>query len=63
MLQSLPQPKRRNAPWTPLQRRTWLATQRRRKRLEYESPQLENILLLECGPALQLEDGSNILLQ
>lgn len=33
MLQSLPQTKRRNAPWTPLQRRTWLAEQRRKHRL------------------------------
>jgi hypothetical protein len=32
MPKTLPAPTRRNAPWTPFQRRTWLAEQRRRKR-------------------------------
>jgi hypothetical protein len=35
MLKSLPQPTRRNAPWTPFQRRTWLAEQRRQHRLQF----------------------------
>jgi hypothetical protein len=33
MAKALPQMPRRNAPWTPLQRRTWLAEQRRKKHL------------------------------
>ncbi len=33
MSQALPKPPRRNAPWTPLQRRTWLAEQRRKGHL------------------------------
>lgn len=33
MPQALPKPPRRNAPWTPLQRRTWLAEQRRKGHL------------------------------
>ena len=52
MRQSLPQPKRRNAPWTPLQRRTWLATQRRRGRIKFAhnpGSQLLNGLLAHFG--------------
>jgi hypothetical protein len=52
MLQSLPQPKRRNAPWTPLQRRTWLATRRRRGRIQFaQDPgsQLLNGLVAHFG--------------
>jgi hypothetical protein len=33
MPKALPQTPRRNAPWTPLQRRTWLAEQRRKEHL------------------------------
>ena len=33
MSKALPTPPRRNAPWTPLQRRTWLAEQRHKKSL------------------------------
>jgi hypothetical protein len=33
MAKALPQAKRRNAPWTPLQRLTWLAEHRRKERL------------------------------
>ena len=35
MLKSLPTLTRRNAPWTPLQRQTWLATRRRKQRLPH----------------------------
>jgi len=33
MLKTLPPPTARNAPWTPFQRRTWLANERRKHRL------------------------------
>jgi hypothetical protein len=46
MLKSLPQLTRRNASWTPLQRRTWLATQRRRERIKFAD-----------APVLGLLDG------
>jgi hypothetical protein len=46
MLKSLPQPKRLNAPWTPFQRRTWLATRRRRERIKFAD-----------APVLGLLDG------
>ena len=49
---SLPQPKRRNAPWTPLQRRTWLATRRRRGRIKFAydpGSQLLNGLVAHFG--------------
>jgi len=38
MLQPLPALPRRNAPWTPFQRRTWLATRRRRHPAEEPAP-------------------------
>ena len=40
MPKAFPQTKRRNAPWTPLQRRTWLAERRRRSRCLMPAPVL-----------------------
>jgi hypothetical protein len=56
MLKSLPQPPRRNAPWTPFQRRTWLATQRRRARTKFEGASLS--LLTDLAAYWKLDEAA-----